>query len=171
MNKLYTLLIAVVLMSGTVMQAQTTAKFGHVDSQSLLQMMPETAQAEKELQVLESQLQSRLTELTEGYQMEIAKFQALPVETPESTVSDMRDGILGIEKRIQDFQINAEQDMVTKREGLLTPIITKLQDAINAVGEENGFTYVFDSSTGAIVYQGGGEDVTPLIKTKLGITG
>ena len=171
MNKLYTLLIAIVLMTGTAMQAQTTTKFGHVDSQALLQMMPETAQAEKDLQVLQTQLESRLKELTDGYQMEIAKFQALPAETPESTVADMRDGILSIEKRIQDFQVNAEQDMMTTREGLLTPIITKLQDAINAVGEANGFTYVFDSSTGAIVYQGGGEDITPLIKTELGITG
>jgi len=171
MNKLYTFLIAIALISGTAMQAQTTAKFGHVDSQALLQMMPETATAEKDLQVLESQLQSRLKELTEGYQMEIAKFQALPADTPESTRSDMRDGILGIEQRIQDFQVNAEQDMMTKREALLTPIITSLQDAINAVGEENNFTYVFDISTGAIVFKGGGEDIAPLVKTKLGITG
>lgn len=170
MNKLYTLLIAVILMTGSAMQAQTTTKFGHVDSQTLLQLMPETAQAEQDMQVLQTQLEARLKELTDGYQMEIAKFQALPAETPESTVSDMRDGILGIEKRIQDFQINAEQDMVTKREELLTPIVTKLQDAINEVGKENGFTYVFDSSTGAIVYQGG-EDIAPLVKTKLGITG
>ncbi len=153
------------------MQAQTTAKFGHVDSQALLQMMPETAKAETDLQVLEAQLQSRLKELTEGYQMEIAKFQALPADTPESTRSDMRDGILGIEQRIQDFQVNAEQDMMTKREALLTPIITSLQDAINAVGEENSFTYIFDISTGAIVFKGGGEDIAPLVKTKLGITG
>ena len=152
------------------MQAQTNSKFGHVDSKSLHQLMPETAKAEKDMQLLQTQLEGRLKELTDGYQLEIAKFQALPSETPVSTVNDMRDGIMGIEKRIQDFQVNAEQDMVTKREQLLTPIVTKLQDAINAVGEENGFTYVFDSSTGAIVYQGG-EDIAPLVKTKLGITG
>ncbi len=41
--------------------------------------------------------------------------------------------------------------------------------AIKEVGEENGFTYIFDLQTGGIIYEGGGEDVMPLVLTKLGM--
>ena len=40
--------------------------------------------------------------------------------------------------------------------------------AIEEVGKAHGFTYIFDSSMGATLYNGG-EDVTGLVKTKLGI--
>jgi outer membrane protein len=170
MNKLYVILIsAVILVAGSV-QAQT-GKFGHVNSQELLGMMPETAQAEKDLQVFQGQLEKRLKELQSGYQMEIENFQNLPADTPETTVNDMRNGILTIEQRIQEFQVSAERDLMAKRETILSPIITKLQGAIDTVGTENEFTYIFDTSTGAIVFQGGGVDITPMVKTKLGITG
>ena len=43
-----------------------------------------------------------------------------------------------------------------------------VRDAIEAVGKEQGFTYIFDTSTGVTLYNGG-EDVTDLVKTKLGM--
>ena len=49
----------------------------------------------------------------------------------------------------------------------LTPMIQKVQQAIEEVGKEHGFTYIFDSSMGATLYNGG-EDVSSLVKTKLG---
>jgi len=50
----------------------------------------------------------------------------------------------------------------------LMPMIERVQDAINDVGAENGFTYIFDTSTGATVYTGG-EDVGSLVRAKLGM--
>jgi hypothetical protein len=48
------------------------------------------------------------------------------------------------------------------------PIQQKLMEAITAVGSENNFTYIFDAN--AAYYKGvGNEDVTPLVKAKLGI--
>ena len=47
-------------------------------------------------------------------------------------------------------------------------MIKRVRDAIEAVGLEQGFTYIFDSSMGATLYNGG-EDVTDLVRTKLGM--
>ena len=40
--------------------------------------------------------------------------------------------------------------------------------AIEEVGAEQGFTYIFDTSAGATVFNGG-EDVLALVKAKLGL--
>ena len=56
-----------------------------------------------------------------------------------------------------------------KRSDLYNPIFKKAQDAIDAVAKEKGLIYVFDSSKGVIIYDGGGVDVLPDVKKKLGL--
>ena len=63
----------------------------------------------------------------------------------------------------------AQQDLTAKQEELYKPILAKAEVAIKAVSKEKGFAYVFDTAQQALVYFDGGEDITPLVKTKLGI--
>ena len=73
-------------------------------------------------------------------------------------------------QRIQNFQIEAEQDLAKQRAELLKPIQEKAFKAVNDVAEENGFTYVFDMGTGAVLYASDStEDILPLVKKKLGL--
>ena len=64
----------------------------------------------------------------------------------------------------------AQEDIAKKQEELFIPIQQKLMDAIKAVGEEGKYTYIFDLTYPVVLYQGtGSEDITPLVKAKLGI--
>ena len=64
----------------------------------------------------------------------------------------------------------AAQDLQKQQETLLAPITDKIQKAIQAVGAEGGYTFIYDLSIPAVVYTGAGaEDVTPQVKAKLGI--
>jgi outer membrane protein len=50
----------------------------------------------------------------------------------------------------------------------MAPIMDKLQNAIKAVGAEGGFVFIYDSTS--MLYNGNGvQDVSPLVKAKLGI--
>ena len=52
----------------------------------------------------------------------------------------------------------------------MAPIQEKILTAIKAVGDENGFTYIFDLTSPSIVYTGkDAVDVTPLVKQKLNL--
>ena len=59
--------------------------------------------------------------------------------------------------------------MGKKREELYQPILAKAEVAVQAVAKAEGFAYVFDTANQALVYFDGGIDITPLVKTKLGI--
>ena len=79
--------------------------------------------------------------------------------------------IVDLQTRIQQFQVNAEGEFENKRAELLKPILDKIQNAINAVGKEKGYTYVLDLATGAAVFVGDNAvDCTKDVKAKLGIT-
>ena len=72
--------------------------------------------------------------------------------------------------KIQNFQQTAAQDLQRQQDTLLAPITQKLQNAIQAVGAEGGYTFIFDQAAGAIIYTGtNAEDVSAKVKAKLGI--
>ena len=53
---------------------------------------------------------------------------------------------------------------------LLSPIIEKVQNAVNAVGQEKGFTYILDKTAGVVVFIGENAiDITSDVKAKLGL--
>jgi outer membrane protein len=84
MKKLFKVLgVIVLLVSFSVnTNAQSRAKFGYIDSEKLLSMMPERAKAQKELQdfakSLEDQLASMNSELQQKYNEYMQKKDSLP---------------------------------------------------------------------------------------------
>jgi outer membrane protein len=165
MKKLFVIVCVSLLTYGAFAQK---AKFGHVDSNAIFTVMPEKNVASKAVEeyakTLETQLQALNEELELKYNEYIEK-----QETMSPSIKQMKEEELtNLQQRIQAFQVRAQEDMQTKEQELLEPIYTKIQDAIKAVGEENGFIYIFDVST-LLYFSSESIDATGMVKTKLGI--
>ena len=161
------LIIAIMCCLPFAMAAQTL-KFGTVNTAEVLAVMPERADAEKQLQDLTKRYEDEFMKLQEDFQKKYQEVQALGDSVPETIKMRRYEELQTMDQRIQSFRQVVEQDLAKKQEELFIPIQQKLMEAINAVGSENGFTYIFDAN--AAYYKGvGNEDVTPLVKTKLGI--
>ena len=74
-----------------------------------------------------------------------------------------------IQQRILEFQQNAQESLAAKEQELITPILDKARKAIEDVAKEENFTYIFDASTGNILYASESENILPLVKAKLGL--
>jgi len=168
MKKLLIIFLGLALTVSSVNAQELPTKLGHINAQEILQAMPERAKAEKEITDLRTNLESTLQELSKEYEGKVGQFQQMDPSTPVTTQEALKNEIIGLETRIQSFQVNAEQELVQKQEALLQPMLKKVQDAIDVVGKENGFTYIFDVSTGSVLYKAG-EDIGVMVKKKLGI--
>lgn len=143
-------------------------KFGTVNTAEVITAMPERAEAEKQMQDLTKRYEDEFVKLQEDFQKKYQEVQAMGDTVPETIKMRRYEELQAMDQRIQSFRQVAEQDLAKKQEEVFIPIQQKLMDAINAVGAENGFTYIFDAN--AAYYKGiGNEDVTPLVKVKLGI--
>ena len=150
-----------------------TFKFGNINTAELIELMPEKATITKELEALNKQYEDDLTRLYGEYEKKVADFVAsrdsLPVTIQERRAQEIGD----LEQRIQSFRQVAAQDFQKKQQEKFAPIFEKVSKAIKDVGDENGFTYIFDLSKQAagIVYysETNTVDVLPLVKTKLGL--
>lgn len=171
MRKLVKLLFAVVLTMGVSygVDAQSL-KIGHVDSASIMEIMPERTKAEQDLQTYATELQKEVEAMYVEYQSKAQDYQANEATMSNLIRQSKQKEIADLETRITEFQNSAQYAMQNKEVELLTPIIEKVQNAVNAVGQEKGFTYILDKSAGAVVYIGvDAIDITADVKAKLGL--
>lgn len=166
--RVFTLLSLVVLFTTTGF-GQGTVKFGYIDSNEILTLMPETDSLQEELKKYAEFLDQQMSSMAMEYQTKVTQYQEnyntmsdLIRQTKEKEITDLQ-------ARIQAFQQSADQDLGAKQAELFNPLIEKVKNAINNVGKENGYTYIFDVGTGALVYYEMGDNILPLVKKKLGI--
>ena len=150
--------------------AAQTLKFGTVNSQEIFNLMPDKATAEATLQSVSDKYQTEFTNLQNEFEKKYKEFQELGADTPQSIKDRRMQELQENQQKIQNFQQMASQDLQKQQETLLAPITEKIQQAIQAVGAEGGYTFIYDLSIPCVVYTGAGaEDVTPQVKAKLGI--
>lgn len=159
--------IALFVMSGV---ANAQVRIAHVNTAEILDAMPEKATAEKAMEKYYNELQSQLQTMASEYQTKMQDYEANQATMSNLVKQSKEKEIIDIQNRIQQFQANAEQEFEAKRAELLSPILEKIQNAINTVGKEKGYTYILDLATGAAVYVGtDAVDANKDVKTKLGI--
>ena len=159
----------IMMLAATTAWSQATLKIGHIDSQQLIELMPEKATVEGKLIAYQKSLEEQIGAMYLEYQNKVADYtnnvdgmSAIIKQTKEREIADL-------ETRITEFQQNAETDFGAKQQELYDPLITKAKNAINTVAKENGFTYILDVSMGTVLYFDSGIDVLPLVKAKLGL--
>jgi len=144
-------------------------KFGHINSNELLQAMPERSQIEKDVQKYAQELESQLSTMSKEYQAKVQEYQTKEATMTEAIKQDKIQEITNLEERISKFQKSAQKDLQEKEETLLKPIIDRAKKAIEEVAKENNYTYILDSGVGVILYSRESDDIMPLVKKKLGI--
>ncbi len=164
-------LFTLILLTSAAPMLQAQAKLGHIDRQKLMLLLPERVAAEKKMQEIADQLKKRLDAMAQEYQAKLAEAQKAETEgTMTNTQKQIAIRDLGeMEQRIQDAQEKAQSDLAAQEEELLSPMVNKTNKAIKEVADAEGFTYIFDTSTGFVLYFDKGIDIMPMVKTKLGI--
>ena len=164
-------LLSLLLFVGVVAFAQKPLKFGNVNTQEILMSMPELKDVQAQLEAEYKQKENQLTTLQEDLKkQQDAYMQKAQTMSPEDRAAKEQE-LQGMGQKIQNYYMLAQQQLQAKEKELKLPLLQKVQTAIQEVGDENGFLYIFEVTSGVPVYHSQQcVDVTPLVKTKLGIT-
>jgi outer membrane protein len=145
-------------------------KFGHINTQTLLEQMPESDTARAKFQQAQRQLQQQLEEMQVELNRKYQNYQNQKDTIPELLRQTKETEIMDMQQRIQEFQMSAQEDVQKRKTELFQPIYKKMDKAIKEVADKNGFTYVFDVSIGSVLYHSDKSvDILPLVKKELGI--
>lgn len=143
-------------------------KFGHINTQELFSQMPEVAQVKLKMDTIQGQYENQLASMNEEFQKKVQDYQSQEATMAEAIKQIRQQELQEMQQRIQLFYQTAEQDIQKNQQELLVPVHERMAKAIKAVGEREGYTYIFDSQ--AMVHIGADAiDATPAVKKELGI--
>ena len=160
------LLLAFVALLG--MTDAVAQKFGHLDAQDILLTLPERAEAQASIEAAAAEYETEVSRMQSELETKFADYQAKAATWPDAIRQQKERELQQLDAGLQEFGMTVQNDLAQMEQQLLAPMIERVREAIEAVGQEQGFTYIFDTSTGVTLYNGG-EDVTDLVKTKLGM--
>lgn len=151
------------------MSVSAQVKLGHIETQKLIQAMPEWTAAQKTFEEEQKKVNTELNGLREQFQTKLAEYSEKMKTYSEAMRATTEEELQGLQQRIQRFQETAMAQLEKTQNDLMQPVMEKALNAIKEVGKENGFTYIFDMNAGILYAAENSFDVLPLVKKKLGL--
>ncbi|MEL7162078.1 MAG: OmpH family outer membrane protein [Bacteroidota bacterium] len=162
--------ILVFLLAFATLSFANAQKYGHVNFGNLLNEMPATAAADKQMEAYQAELIAEGEALVKKWQEDVLVAQEKADTTPPIEMQKIEQDLRQREQEIRRFQQQISMKLEEKRRELLGPIIEKAKAAIDAVGKEQGYQLIFDSSLfNSVLFTEEGTDLMPAVKAKLGL--
>ena len=143
-------------------------KFAVINTNPLISALPEVKSVNEQLESANAKYQEEFTKLQSEFQKKFEEFQALDASTPQSIKDRRIQEVQELENKINQFRETASQDLNRQQQQLMAPIQEKVLKAIQSIGQEGGYTFVFENMvplyTGADV-----KDITDEVKARLGV--
>lgn len=147
--KIRHIIIAMILMLGSSANA-LAQRFAYVNSEYILEHIPEYISAQKQLDALSVQWQNevdaRFNEIERLYQA----YQQDQVVLNESLRRQREDEIVNKEKEVKEFQrqkFGFEGDLFKERVRLIEPIQERVSNAIQAIAESQNLDMILDKNS------------------------
>ncbi len=149
-------------------------KFAYVDTQYILDNIPEYQMAKTQLEELskkwQKEIEDKLTEIDKMYRA----YQTDAVLLPADIKRQREEEITQKEREVKNLQkkrFGKDGDLFKKRQELIKPIQDKIFNAIQEMAEERGYSVIFDRAANAsILYANERFDKSDAILSKLGYT-
>lgn len=161
------LLIAAIMLPMCV--SAQTLKIGLVNTDEIVGAMPETAAAQTTLADAQKKYQAEFALIEQEFQRQYEEFNNLPADELPAIRDRKARQLQDTQQKAEAFQQNVMADLQKQQNDLMAPIMQKVRDAIESVGKENGFSLIQDLAGGTLYFAAPVEDITPLVKAKLGL--
>lgn len=145
----------------------TAQKMGHLSTEKIIAELPDFKSVESQLKTLESQLMQKLTDEENKIKKKLADAESRSESLSPADIKKIQTELAQDEQTYMANKRKYQQQMQQKEQDLTVPLLTKIKEAIKSVAQENGYQYIIDSN--ALLFSVESDDVTSLVKRKLGI--
>ena len=162
------ILCAICAFCGLTANAQ--AKFGHVNTQEIIQAMPEYTAAKTEIDKLQEQYEADLKSMQDELQKKAEAFDKEQASLPENIKQRRQTELQEMYQKIQQSYQDNQQALQKASQEKMQAITAKVLDAIKAVGQTGEFVIINEINAGIpYISTTLSTDVTAQVKTKLGL--
>jgi outer membrane protein len=167
------LVILSLCLTATCLTIHAQQKTGYVNSQQVIQAMPEYKVFSQYIDSIKQADQKVLEHMYGAYQK---MQQQIQTESPNKTTQDSvmegkMEELQDMQQRIQDFEKQCQDDIEQQQQDKFNVVKEKYTKAANELAKAEGYTCVIDLSSDAIIYfNDDAHEITKLVLKKMGIT-
>ncbi|WP_370175196.1 OmpH family outer membrane protein [Leeuwenhoekiella palythoae] len=151
----------------TTLNAQGTV--AHINMEEVINLMPQTSEAEAELNRLRQAYQRDFETSYREYQAKFVKYEDEASTLSPAENEKRKSDLELIERNLAQTQQNIEKQIAEKRKLLFEPVKQQARELVTKVADNLGFLYVLDSSKDAGLVMAKGKDLMPEVKRTLGM--
>ena len=159
------LLIAFVIPSSAQM------KIAYINSEAIMQQLPEAQDAQKQLDAISTDWQTELTKMQADLQHRFEDYDKKKLVMSDKRRAEIEKELQDLERKMVDYRtakFGANGELFSKQNELMKPVQDKLFKAVKDIADEGGYDYVFDkSSTTLLMYSNEKNDLTSKVLAKL----
>ena len=145
-------------------------KIGYVDSNEIMNNFDEVRQIQAELEKEQRRLEAEFNEL--AYSLDSLKqdYDRQRLLMSDSRRTEKENEIVNMEKSVQKYQLDKfgpEGEIYRTQNQLLKPVLAKIDAAIQKVGSEQGYDFILDAMSGALLYALDSHNLTESVMDEL----
>ena len=152
--------------------ANAQAKFGHVNTQEIIQAMPEFAAARADIEKLTQQYEADLKSMQDELQKKAEAFDKEQATLPDNIKQRRQQELQDMYQKYQQSAQDNQQALYKAQQEKMQVVSSKLNDAIKAVGQEGSYVYIMQTNVQEVIPYISttlSTDVTAQVKAKLGL--
>jgi len=144
-------------------------KFGHVNTQEIIQAMPEFTKANSELEALAKQYQADLELMQKEIQSKAEAFEKEEASLPDNIKQRRNQELQELYQKYQQNLQDNQQALAKAEQEKMSEVQAKMLKAVETVGQEGGYVFIMQQGSLPYISTTLSTDVTALVKAKLGL--
>jgi outer membrane protein len=165
------ILCATLLSIAAAIPAIAQMKIGYLNSEAIMQQIPEAQDAQKQLDGITADWQTELTKMQTDLQRKFEDYDKKKLIMSDKRRSEVEKELQDMDRKMVDYRtakFGTSGELFVKQNELMKPIQDKVFKAVKDVADEGGYDYVFDkSSTTLLMYSNEKNDLTAKVLAKL----
>jgi outer membrane protein len=146
-------------------------KIGYVDSDAIMDKLPDAQDARQKLDVLVQEWQGELNKIENTWKTKYDDYEKRKLIMTDQSRAELEAELVKLEKQISDYRekkFGTNGEMFQKQDELMKPVQNKVFSAIKEVAQEEDYDYVFDRSGDILLlYAKDKYDITVKVLNKL----
>jgi outer membrane protein len=142
-------LVAVLLCACVPLLAFSQAKIAHINSESIMQTLPEAIDAQKTLDALVNQWEAEMQKMQAEWKKKFDDYDKKKLILTEQVRADQEKELRDMDAAIADFRnkkFGQNGELFQKQNEVMKPIQNKIFKVLEEMAKEDGYDYIFDKS-------------------------
>lgn len=148
-------------------------KIRYIDSQKILDSYPEFQEAQKKLDEIRKNYETEFTKMQQDAQKLYEEIQNQSLLLSPEKKAEKEAALQNLATQLERYQyekLGPQGELYRKNKELTDPIVSKINQVIRKVGEQEGYDYILDAVGGVVLFAKPEYDITDKVLEELGKT-